>query len=199
MILPHLRKIIAQSPFAGLITLHETALGQRPGQATFTVVPLALGMSGLQQRHDLPSHLQDAIQKIEVRVDTLDSIISPASPVRFIKLDVEGGEFHALLGGFELVRRARPMIVFENGRGQSAMDYGYPSEDFFKLFENLDYDIFDALGFPFGPEQWSLGSVPWQFVALPREDQESAGVMRAAIAATLEVHGLEHLNAEATE
>jgi len=194
-VLPHLKQRIAQSGVADVVTLHEVALGQRAGQATFSVVHNATGMSGLQLRGDLDKALNapPRVEQITVPVTTLDVLFPPSTPVRFIKLDLEGGEYHAMLGGRNLIDRARPMLVFENGRGNSAKDYGYTAEEFFRLFDDLDYAVYDALGFPFGSPQWTLGSVPWQFIAIPKGHREMSDVMTTAIPAMLNAHGLGQL------
>ena len=40
-------------------------------------------------------------------------MLPPELHVDFIKIDVEGGEYHAMLGGFKTIMRSRPVIVFE--------------------------------------------------------------------------------------
>jgi len=63
-------------------------------------------------------------------------------------------------------------------------------EDFSRLFNDLDYAVYDALGFPFGPPRWTLGSVPWQFIAIPKGHREMSGVTTTSIPAMLNAYGL---------
>lgn len=190
-VLPILRDRLEQAQLAARVTIHEVALGAVATTATFSVFHGATGMSGLQRREmDEALSARVQIEDITVPVRPLDQIFPATTAVRFIKLDLEGGEYHAMLGGSALIRKQRPLMVFENGRGHSSRDYNYTRGEFFGLFCALDYDLFDALGFPFTPEQWSMGSVPWQYIAVPREAAaERAGVFRV-VAALLRAHGL---------
>jgi hypothetical protein len=92
-----------------------------------------LGFSGLQQRRDLPGDLVSTVDVIDVPVATLDSLLADRRQrVRFVKMDLEGGEFHALQGATSILCD-RPMVIFENGRERSANLYGYTSNDWFSL------------------------------------------------------------------
>jgi hypothetical protein len=50
--------------------------------------------------------------------------------VRFVKMDLEGGEFHALQGATSILRD-RPLVILENGRESAANLYRYTSEHWF--------------------------------------------------------------------
>jgi len=85
------------------ITVIQRALGDKPQR-----VGMADGKHNTGQRHVVPG---DGIEMI-----TLDSLgLAPD----FIKIDVEGMEWHVLVGGEETIRRHRPVIMFEeNGLNQ---------------------------------------------------------------------------------
>ena len=51
-------------------------------------------------------------ESIEVRTNLLNDILKDYSP-SFIKMDVEGHEYEALLGALEVIRRSRPVILCE--------------------------------------------------------------------------------------
>ncbi|PZW37861.1 FkbM family methyltransferase [Humitalea rosea] len=186
-----LKNRLEQAEVAARVTVHEVALGAVDGTAMFSVFHGATGMSGLQRR-DMDEALKAKveIEDITVPIRPLDHIFPDTTAVRFIKLDLEGGEYHAMLGGRALIRRQRPLMVFENGRGHSAKDYNYTQEEFFDLFRALGYDLFDALGFPFTPGQWSMGSVPWQYIAIPEEAAAERAEVFGVIAARLRANGL---------
>lgn len=190
-ILPALYDRIQQAAVSDIVRVHEVALGQEQGEAQFQVLHGALGMSGLQVR-ELSDQLRQKVrvEQIRVKVLPLDSVLPHDVDVRFVKLDLEGGEFHALLGGRQTLKRSRPVVVFENGRGHSAREYGYEPEHFFDLFKELGYQLFDGLGFPFTPEQWTLGSVPWQYIALPEEDDLAKHRALGIVERTMRDHGL---------
>ncbi|EGJ09969.1 FkbM family methyltransferase [Rubrivivax benzoatilyticus] len=190
-VLPMLYARLQKAGVNDRVTVHELALGRAPGSARFHVLHGALGMSGLQLRELAPDlQARVNIEEVEVHVETLDSLFGHGLPARFVKLDLEGGELDAMRGGTDLLRANRPLVVFENGRGHSAKDYGYDMDDFFGFFESISYRVLDGVGFPFTAAQWSLGSVPWQFVALPDGDANMLDCATAVIAEVLAQHGL---------
>ena len=85
--------------------------------------------------------------RISVKTTTLDDEI--AESVTLIKLDIEGAEYNALLGGARILEHSKPIIVFENGRGVAAERFGYSKEDFFNLFKRFGYFLFSISGMPF--------------------------------------------------
>jgi FkbM family methyltransferase len=117
--LPHLAaRLRRDSPTA---RVHECALGEKAGEATFSFVRNDPAYSGLRRRHyDRPDPV---IDEIRVQVRKLDDLIPESVQVSFIKLDIEGGEYHAMLGGARTIVRCRPVIVFEAGEG-STSHYG---------------------------------------------------------------------------
>jgi FkbM family methyltransferase len=94
------------------IELHQVALSDVEGTAEFHWIRNADGYSGLQAR-DYPFAPDD--ERLQVRTVRLDRLLEGAAqPWRFIKLDLEGGEFRALQGAEralargELARNGRP-------------------------------------------------------------------------------------------
>ena len=104
-----------------IIELHELAISKHSGVAEFLVVEDP-GYSGLRERL-YPREMQKDRRK--VLVDTLDHLCGGASPVRFIKLDLEGGEFDALRGAKGILSRERPAVVFEYDRFNTPRFYHY--------------------------------------------------------------------------
>lgn len=101
--------------FANEATIYPYALSTENKQTTFHYVKNAPAYSGLNKRKyaiDNPD-----IEKIEVEVKRLDDIIPSETPIHFIKIDVEGGEFDVMLGGKELLKKNQPTILFECGLG----------------------------------------------------------------------------------
>ena len=52
---------------------------------------------------------QVGYEKITVRTDTLDSLIS--EPVDFLKMDIEGAELPALHGATRILKESRPILA----------------------------------------------------------------------------------------
>jgi FkbM family methyltransferase len=154
----------------------EAALSDRAGTAAFHWVRNGDGYSGLQAR---PYPFTPDTALITVRRLRLDDIADAGPrPWRFAKLDLEGGEYHALQGAQASIARWRPMLVLESGREIATRAYGYSRDDFFGLFARLDYRLLDLAGRRFGPAQWEAEPMPWYLVAAPEGSAEAAQAER---------------------
>lgn len=154
----------------------EAALAERGGSAEFHWVRNSDGYSGLRAR---PYPFAPDTARITVRTRRLDDLIDGTpQPWRFAKLDLEGGEFHALQGAQAAIARWRPILVLENGRDIATQAYGYSREDFFGLFARLDYRLVDLFGRRFGPAQWTAEPMPWYLAAAPEGSADAALVAR---------------------
>ena len=132
------------------------------------------GYSGLRRRmYDRPD---PKITVIPVRVVTLDEIIPANEKIAFIKIDIEGGEFHAIKGGIKTIRRCQPVIVFEGG-SRSTGAYGVkPDELYLLMEETLGYELSTMerwlqRGAPYSREEfyknWN-GGPEYYFIATPK-------------------------------
>ncbi|MCB4821640.1 FkbM family methyltransferase [Roseicella aerolata] len=146
------------------IELQQVAVSDAEGMAEFHWIRNADGYSGLQTR-DYPFAPDD--ERLQVRTVRLDRLLEGAEqPWRFIKLDLEGGEFRALQGAERALARARPVIVLENSRETAARTYGYDREEYFRFFAGLGYRLYDLFGRPFTPEGWEDEAHPWYFIGV---------------------------------
>jgi len=110
--------------------IYPFALSDHEGKSSFNFVKNASAYSGIKQRtYDIDN---PQIEKIEVEVKCLDDVISLDIPIRFIKIDVEGGEFDVLKGAKRTILKNKPFILFEFGIGASD-HYGTKPEDIFDL------------------------------------------------------------------
>lgn len=176
-----LQQRIAHECPPGVVDLHRVALSHRTTTAEFHCVEADYGYSGLQAKN---YPFEPRKKLITVQVDRLDQRLAGVAgrAVRFIKLDIEGGEFDALRGAESLLRQQRPLLVFENAKQEAAKNYGYTKEAFFAFFHSLGYELRDILGCPLLPEHWQYVG-PWYTVACPREQAGSVAVMQAACVA----------------
>jgi FkbM family methyltransferase len=97
--------------------VHQLAVSNKPGKANFNYVISNPSYSGFKKRkYDRPNE-----KDIEITVDTdiLDNIIPHNLKIDFIKIDVEGAELLVLEGAERLIKKDKPVIVFEYGIGGS--------------------------------------------------------------------------------
>jgi FkbM family methyltransferase len=152
------------------VTIHDVAISNERGVAEFVCVKTHPSRSGLRKLDLSFLPVPAETETVQVKRVLLDDIVSSdRGPWRFCKLDLEGGEYHALLGGQSAITQHRPFIVFENGREVAAKPYGYTCEDWFSLFERLGYEVFDLFGRPFTRASWRGGRrIPWYCMAVSR-------------------------------
>lgn len=125
---------------------------------TFHYYPNESGLSGLR-----PNSGTSVAESYDVVSATLDEIAT--KPISLMKLDIEGAEYHALIGAERIMATDMPVIVFENGREESAKKFEYTKDDFFGLFERRGYALYTVAGMPLIRENWDA-MMPWQFLAL---------------------------------
>lgn len=127
--------------FGGMnCTIYPYALSDTKGLATFNYVVSNPAYSGLKKRrYDRPNEVDE---KIEVETELMDNILLDATRVDFIKIDVEGGEMLVLKGAKKILRRDKPVIIFEHGKGGADCYDVSPVELFDYLSNNGNYEIY---------------------------------------------------------
>lgn len=115
------------------------------------------------------------------RTDALliDDFLAHDPAARFIRLDLAGAEFPALVGGARTLRLRRPVVLFDHGGAPAAARYDYDAGAFFDFFGGLDYDLTDLLGRPFGFEEWDRMPAPWHLLALPSGTRQATLALEA--------------------
>jgi FkbM family methyltransferase len=98
--------------FPGVQVL-ELALAEEKGVTTFHHVVTNPSYSGLSRRRY--PHSGEVVEDIAVHVERLDEVVPVELPIHFLKVDVEGGELGVMRGAHALIRRWRPVVVFEHG------------------------------------------------------------------------------------
>ncbi|GAB4427932.1 MAG: hypothetical protein OHK0015_10290 [Chloroflexi bacterium OHK40] len=109
---------------------YRLALSDTSGETSFYYVRSRPTYSGLRKVR-YPS-AGEQVEELRVPTARLDEVIPSEQPVHFVKVDVEGAEYHVFVGGLELLRRWRPLLVFEHGL-TSAWYYQRPSAALYDL------------------------------------------------------------------
>ena len=129
--LPHLfESLTAAYAAQPQVQIYPYALSSDNGQTSFNYVISNPSYSGLKKRsYDRP-HEEDTEIVVETR--RLDEIIPSESPIRLIKIDVEGGELGVLQGASRILAQWQPVVVFEHGLGASD-HYGSGPEEIWQV------------------------------------------------------------------
>lgn len=126
--LPHLAQRLRQR-FPD-VTVHHAAVSDRAGTASFCFVENAPAWSGLRRRdYDIAS---PAIKEIDVPLARIDDLVPQDQQIDLVKIDIEGGEYHALLGAEAIFTRCRPHLVMEAGRTSTGR-YGVTPDAMYDL------------------------------------------------------------------
>lgn len=141
------RKVQADA-IAGRVLVRMEALSDAAGESEFVTVEGRPGFSGLKDAW-APASLGRT--KGRHPTTTIDAALSSLGDrtVTFVKLDLEGGEFNALRGARDTLRRRRPLVAMEFARFRAAQLYGFSRKEFFEFIEQADYNIVDIFGIPF--------------------------------------------------
>lgn len=142
----------------------DRALYDRVGRVSFHCTKQHPAYSGIEaRRYDF----EETVQVVEVETATIDTLMTrhAGRRLRFMKLDLEGGELRALQGGRSTLSTSRPLILFENDQENSAQAYGYSKDEWFDFFAAAGYETFTLWGQSYGPRDWGRRDIPWYFIA----------------------------------
>jgi FkbM family methyltransferase len=112
---------------------HPCAVGDVTGTAEIYFNDSEAGWASLLSSSDLERRA--AIDVIRLDDWARDHAVNR---IDFMKMDIEGGEFHALQGAQEMLSRFRPIIVAELNAVCLARDHRKP-EDVLALLRDLEY------------------------------------------------------------
>ncbi len=116
--------------YEGRATIYPYALSDVNGQSTFQFVKNAPAYSGIKKRQYAVE--KPDIEEIRVELKTLDELLDPSMKIDFMKIDVEGGEFGVLKGSKNLLKKWKPVVIFESGLGASEF-YGTKPADLYSF------------------------------------------------------------------
>ncbi len=154
------------------VETHNVAVSNEPSDsAEFFRVENRPGQSALRKRDHYQKPEWQPVP-MSVRVITLDQIVDPPGPIRFIKTDVEGSELHVFQGASGLIAEHRPVIHMEHDEPAYG-PYGIDPSTVYRFFSSRDYVIVDILGrtirslSEFLESDHAVGV--YDYVAVPRE------------------------------
>lgn len=159
------------------VQVFNAALAATNGRTKFHLMSEEPWLSGITRRFE---STDKPVTVIEVDTLSLDELAD--HPIRFIKLDLEGGEYHALRGANRLLAAQQPIIALECGRADAAVSGGYSSAEYFGMFSEAGYQLCDLFGRPFLPADfqrpWNDRSVPHYIVAMPASSHAVAPMLQ---------------------
>lgn len=135
--LEHMRNV-AQINDVDNLEIVPRGLFNFEGTASFNVSPANLG-SGIDQSGE-----------IEVPVTTLDRVNREHGPFDLIKMDIEGAEIQALLGGEEAIQEYRPAFAIAS---YHKVDGKETAESVEEMLISKDYDV--ETGYPQHQTTWA--------------------------------------------
>jgi len=142
------------------VKIYDFALSNNYGTATFNYVVTNPSYSGLiKRKYDNP-HEEDT--SIVVKTEKMDTVIPLNTKVDLIKIDVEGGELLVLEGAVEILKRDKPVVIFEHGIGASDY-YGSSPDKIHHLFTNCKMKIFTLESFLNKGKQLTLAEFEKQY------------------------------------
>lgn len=113
--IPMLHPLLKTNLMGKQVLFSELAMSDEPGNATFVYYPKEPHLSSLYRRSDESNYNINPIY-IPVELERLDSFCEKhqISNINILKIDVEGGEYHVILGAQRLLeKQAIDVIQFE--------------------------------------------------------------------------------------
>jgi len=121
-----------KTKYENIATILPYALSDQSGITQFQYVKNDPAYSGIKKRKYATENPE--VEQIEVQMKTMDDVVGE-DKVDLVKIDVEGGELAVMKGGKEVLKKNKPIVVFECGIGASDY-YGTTGNDVFKFLND---------------------------------------------------------------
>lgn len=151
------------------VVLKNVALSDTEGDVSFVHAQGTPEESGLKARiYNHPSAAKPVT--ITVAAERLDRYVDNVPGLKYIKIDVEGGEMSVLSGGTRMLDAHRPLLSVEYGRPGYSV-YGHTLFTLFDFAQEREYVMFDIFGHRLGRDEWPMAcdSICWDFFMVPAE------------------------------
>ena len=134
------------------VHLHEKGVGSKTEQVEFSVPVQDFGALSTGQAHfadrknDMEGHEKyygfDKAKTFMCDVVDLDTYLDePSGPLSFVKIDIEGAEYHALQGMRKHLEKHKPAMLVEI-QPFFLEGFGIKEKDLLNLIDDMGYDIF---------------------------------------------------------
>lgn len=134
-----LSELCAESKSTNRLHPVHTAVSSEAGQIDFFIPTIKSSRLPLTSSLFQNQAVTDDWEKVSVACVTLDEFCKDLAP-DFIKMDIEGAEYRALLGAERILREGRCRFLVEV-HPWGDPDLGKRPEDVFKLFHSHGYDF----------------------------------------------------------
>jgi FkbM family methyltransferase len=142
-----LQETIALNKLQNKVKLYQLAVSDKSGSGFLSWVPQTDNPGGsFLSNEDLSGNMVSHPVEL-VTIDSLD-----INTVNFIKIDVEGSEYRAIMGAMNLILKNRPIILSEILPLSLQRISGKSADEYLELFLKLDYKIFIIDGIHGGKE-----------------------------------------------
>jgi FkbM family methyltransferase len=149
------------------VRIHPFALSDERGPVSFVHAKGRPTESGLKQRtYSIDKVIPEVIAVVCACLDDFRF-----SGVKFIKMDIEGGEIGCLRGARQTIAADRPWISAEYGRPAYSA-YGHEQRTLFDMSASMDYvigDLFGAIIDDLPTWQQVCDQGMWDWYLIPRE------------------------------
>jgi FkbM family methyltransferase len=120
-------------------TLVKKALGEKNSELKFYMADESFTNQGMGTKLKSHGHVEKEINVFQVSIDSFVEE-NNIQKVDFIKMDIQGAEYDALIGAKKLIEDNRPKIFLEAGEGWSSI------EQLYDLVSSYSYSIYLVSG-----------------------------------------------------